>query len=770
MEAYRPLRRPPRKRGPDRGLPAAADRLKLAATYLRVQRQQWPALAAGGLLPADTEAVLRGMADDLARRHTTRALDDAARAGLADLGGRHAALVKGLGVEAAYVRYSCENSETHSLDDQLSQILRKARDLRVFVPWPLVFCDASVSGADASRRGYNALKAVLDTLPAVGGVLIDEFSRAGRDTLEWFQLAAWAKKRGKNVRGAADGFDLNSPSGQMMLHVFAMFSEFFRHQLRDKVLRGMRHAAERRTSTGRPPLGYGLRPTRDERGLAAVGADGRPVQGKCLHGPTMAHVEAARRMLLDEGASVDNVVREFNRLRVDGSDGWTDCSVRRTLSNPVYLGFDIYDRTRNEWDPETGRRKTVVNPRKVWKRWRDPRLQVWDRRTYLAVRRVLRGRGGRRRRRRSQFAADARPSRNERKPTRLLSGTMACRCGQELKEVRGGHNAAYGCYHGYFGGTHGCTMGTAKAAAILEEAVLDYVHQHVLTPAAVGRLAALRGTGRSGRRRARRSNVAPLEAEEGRLVRSRRRLIDLAAGDESAELGPVRDQIVGIGKEIAALQARVRQARRASAGPVPPLTAADVRECLADLRGLLNSDPAAAGLALRSVTGPIAVTDERYGPGDRYGGAKGGRWRLTFTPRLARALAGRVAGRPAADLGERLAEAAHAEAEAAAPVTLVVDRRQAVHVRLAPRVAPFIGRTNPATGLPYTRADVAAELGCGVDVLYLAWRFAETGVAREGPGKGLGRGPRRARRVSSWWVARRPGRHGTARRCPPRPP
>ena len=99
-------------------------------------------------------------------------------------------------------------------------------------------------------------------------------------------------------------------------------------------------------------------------------------------------------------------------------------------------------------------------------------------------------------------------------------------------------------------------------------------------------------------------------------------------------------------------------------------------------------------------------------------------------------------------------------------MTLVVDRRQAVHVRLAPRVAPFIGRTNPATGLPYTRADVAAELGCGVDVLYLAWRFAETGVAREGPGKGLGRGPRRARRVSSWWVARRPGateRRGGAR-------
>jgi hypothetical protein len=31
----------------------------------------------------------------------------------------------------------------------------------------------------------------------------------------------------------------------------------------------------------------------------------------------MANVEMARRMLLEEAASVEDVVREFNRLRVD---------------------------------------------------------------------------------------------------------------------------------------------------------------------------------------------------------------------------------------------------------------------------------------------------------------------------------------------------------------------------------------------------------------------------------------------------------------------
>lgn len=118
----------------------------------------------------------------------------------------------------------------------------------------------------------------------------------------------------------------------MMLHVFGMFSQIFLRQLRDKVLRGMRGAAGRRTSVGRPPLGYGLSPKLDAQGRPVLNANGRPLREKRIHPPTMAYVEMARRMLLEEGASVDDVVREFNRLRVDGSNGWTDCSVRAAHS------------------------------------------------------------------------------------------------------------------------------------------------------------------------------------------------------------------------------------------------------------------------------------------------------------------------------------------------------------------------------------------------------------------------------------------------------
>ena len=239
------------------------------------------------------------------------------------------------------------------------------------------------------------------------------------------------------MRGASDNFDLRSEKGEMMLHVYAMFSKFFLTQLREKVLRGMKGAAGRRTSLGRSGLGYGLAARLDAAGRPEL-RDGKPVREKRIHPPTMAHVEMARRMLLDKDKSVGDVVRAFNRLLVDGLDTWTDCSVRRTLANPNYFGFDVFNRTRNERDPETGKRTTIVNPRGDWQVQAVPHRRVRDRGTYLAIRRKIRGRPGRR----SRFARQGRPSRNERRPRRMLAGLMACQCGEELKEVRGGRNAA----------------------------------------------------------------------------------------------------------------------------------------------------------------------------------------------------------------------------------------------------------------------------------------------------------------------------------------
>jgi hypothetical protein len=52
-----------------------------------------------------------------------------------------------------YMRYSCDNSSPVSIIDQMVNCLDKARQEDRFIPWAYVFCDYSVSGLDASRRG-----------------------------------------------------------------------------------------------------------------------------------------------------------------------------------------------------------------------------------------------------------------------------------------------------------------------------------------------------------------------------------------------------------------------------------------------------------------------------------------------------------------------------------------------------------------------------------------------------------------------------------------
>jgi hypothetical protein len=75
---------------------------------------------------------------------------------------------------------------------------------------------------------------------SVRGVYIDDFSRGGRAELEWFQLAARARKLNKNLLGATDGFDLNSSVGNKQLHVYSMLQDQVVSQLREKVCRGRR--------------------------------------------------------------------------------------------------------------------------------------------------------------------------------------------------------------------------------------------------------------------------------------------------------------------------------------------------------------------------------------------------------------------------------------------------------------------------------------------------------------------------------------------------
>jgi hypothetical protein len=412
------------------------------------------------------------------------------------------------------------------------------------------------------------------------------------------------------------------------------------------------------------------------------------------------------------------------------------------LVNENLMGFDVYNRTHNEFDPDTAKRRTIRNPRSQWLVQPAPHLKVWDRRTYLAMRRKLRGGGSiGRGRRRSRFGdRTAPPSAAERRPKRLSAGLLQCDCCDgEMKEVRGGKHASYACYRGYFH-NRGCTMSIAKAAVIVEEEILEFVSGAILSPLAVERLwqRSLQWVAKEAARTP--VDIVPLLAELNACREKSRRLTDLIAGDPSPAFAHARDQIKTLYVKIQELEKQLLQARRQlarSTERLPPLTLSDVQGYLTKLRQLLSEGGEAAALAVRAITGPIRVRGESYPKDGRYGGRKGGRWILTFKPRLARALlqqAATASHSPTdATVASKLETAATAEAELGSEVvTLVVDRRKSLHERLAPRVRNYLDQINPTTGKPYTRAEVAKGLEVSLDVMHLAWRLAAGKPARGG--------------------------------------
>ena len=105
-----------RARSADFGLPGREGLLDLARTYIEFQTRLWPELSGTAAVPAADAATIAAMADDFERRFRTQAADifqpGAVPRIWTDLG-------------LAYLRFSDENSNPRSLDQQLLNVLKR---------------------------------------------------------------------------------------------------------------------------------------------------------------------------------------------------------------------------------------------------------------------------------------------------------------------------------------------------------------------------------------------------------------------------------------------------------------------------------------------------------------------------------------------------------------------------------------------------------------------------------------------------------------------
>lgn len=268
-DLFRPFKDVVSRRGKlkknDRGLPDEEARNDLARIYLELQNQLWPELSGTGLLSPVTDEAVRSHADSLRESFVS---------GVIKVISIPVGLI--LAIAAAYVRYSCDNSNPRSLAQQLRNILEGAKRMGYFIPWEYVFADAAISGTTSDRRGYQMCKELLRQPGImVKSLLVDEIGRANRNTIESLMLGRLVEYYNKRLVGVTDGLDSRQAQFQTQLVMFSLMQQLFVEWLREKVNRGMKDKFLQGGNIRPPAIGYKIVQIKTAEGNLVVRSNGK---------------------------------------------------------------------------------------------------------------------------------------------------------------------------------------------------------------------------------------------------------------------------------------------------------------------------------------------------------------------------------------------------------------------------------------------------------------------------------------------------------------
>jgi hypothetical protein len=430
--------------------------------------------------------------------------------------------------------------------------------------------------------------------------------------------------------GASDGFDLSHPSWDLQLPMFAMFSRMYIKSVKEKSGRGRQGAARRFTCVGKPGLGFTRYKLRDASGNYIVDRDGKHLHGITHYEP---HVEIRREICERAGLkneSAEIITRWLNETKATGRDSWTAKGVHDILKSPASIGVFVFNRYHEEHEEvrqDDGSFKEVVkrveNPHSEWIVIYDPSLAIISMDLWRTLRRKHTDRHpGKSERRRK--------SRNQNRATTLTSGTCVCDdCSHELTLSHSdGKYKSFYCPNGACR-RFNCTLTTRKSTRVIEDRILTYLLNHIMTDEAVaslvsktnGYLANLIASPPAGSDKLK-TEIRSIKQKIERLVRDNE-----DEPDEATRAG-FRKRIRELHQELASKTNELRKLQPADLTSVKLLDEAQMKAYLAEARLLLNQDIPVAAETLHALTGEIRI---KQGEPD---GRRGAPWIAMFTPQL----------------------------------------------------------------------------------------------------------------------------------------
>lgn len=248
---------------------------------------------------------------------------------------------------AIYGRVSTDKQE-NSLDVQDARCIHYLPLHNLETKPELTFTDEDVSGSvplferpggqrllQALAGGYLPPGAPLAMAPVpVTNLLVAKLDRLGRNALDLFHVWEWAESRGVAIHVVDDGIRSDGPFGKMLYRILAVFAEFERDRIRERIQQTLDKKFAARELTGTVPYGFDVEV--DDRGRKLL--IDNPVEQD-----TVRRMHEWSRL----GWSPNRIATQLNRMgiptKTGGLAGWHSGSVKRILTSKHTRQFILND-------------------------------------------------------------------------------------------------------------------------------------------------------------------------------------------------------------------------------------------------------------------------------------------------------------------------------------------------------------------------------------------------------------------------------------------
>ena len=309
---------------------------------------------------------------------------------------------------AIYARYSSDLQSETSIDDQVRECKKRIDQ----ESWSLtkVYSDHATSGASTLRPGYQ--KMLEDARNGTFDILISEaMDRLSRDQEDIAGLYKQLTFAGVKLITLSEG-EVN----ELHVGLKGTMNALFLKDLAVKTRRGQRGRVEAGKIPGGNSYGYKI--------VRRLQEDGAVTTGEREIDPDQAMIISRIFTEYADGMAPRRIAGRLNAEGIPGprNGEWNASTIngsrqRRNgiLNNKLYLGRITYNRQRFIKDPETGKRRSRLNPEHEWIITEVPALRIIDDETWNRVQSI-----------KSRYTSQASNMRQTKK--RLLTGLVKCGC------------------------------------------------------------------------------------------------------------------------------------------------------------------------------------------------------------------------------------------------------------------------------------------------------------------------------------------------------